>query len=459
MEDQPIEKTDWRQIGLIANPFDVPDDESTRDSRATRLAVKSAAMRLLGAFETAAADPESRPIIVEKTEAVPAGYHVAALAQAFGLLTEGEPVAGVLSLFVPLDALRSGRVRAVLSVLAERASALKPDVSIGDWAQRSLTEFDQTLPEWQELVDAGVDIEGLKSELAADAAGVARRVFGEPVDMRSESDDLELLVQIGASRQERLETDVEGAVDESSDEATDDELSDAFTLPLGEGEADVLPDPETASHDGLFGDYVIAYVSAHLSPVVARGIRAYHAQGISAMTQELKVTKAPLKTLAALTRFVERAYPGVVVVYDRFEMWSTIPDDLRARIVRTFTEMRWALKGHASLCFLIPPGAAPEVEETFAAARRVSWDFSELFSTQAPDSPFDVEVARTWIASVAPNGIPAEWVEDLLGAVPDSVSHEQACAALAAALDEAVATGGIPVAGAAFEAVLHEAGA
>ena len=46
-------------------------------------------------------------------------------------------------------------------------------------------------------------------------------------------------------------------------------------------------------------DYLIEYTRAHLSPVIARGLRMYRERGLSALAEELKITKAPRKTLAA----------------------------------------------------------------------------------------------------------------------------------------------------------------
>ena len=67
----------YRPLGLLANPFLVHHSESGWDGRDFEVA--AASNLLLGAVETAAAQETAKPIVVSKTDAVPAYYSLRAV--------------------------------------------------------------------------------------------------------------------------------------------------------------------------------------------------------------------------------------------------------------------------------------------------------------------------------------------------------------------------------------------
>ena len=443
----------YRSLGLLANPF-VPRDDDSSDPIGVRLTIRAASLRLLSVVEFAAADPDRRPIVVETSMEVPPYYGIAASVDTFAAMAAGNPVAGLLQAYVPLDMMRIGRVRAPLGIIAERVSGPGVDLTIAAWSRIALSEPDTELPEWPAIADIGVD--GLIGEVDADPASFTARVFGELARTREGADDTEALMRIATARTGRLEADP--SADESDvapssasmvagapEDPTDDPMAEAFVTPLGET-AETEPDAEVAplTPEELVAAYIIAYTKEHLSPVVARGLRAYVAQGTDSMAQELKVTKAPTKTLAALLRFAETRARLGVLMYDNFSIWGSVPAELRLKIIATLSQMRWTLKEHAVVVLFLTPGSAPEVEEAFAAAHHVIWDFEELWNVTNDACAFDESAARVWLKSAALDAEAPAWADALLGAVAQGTEIEPACAALATAIDEAAETGEVP---------------
>jgi len=433
---------DYRRLGLVADPFPAPDDTSA-DSAGIHYATRAASLRLLAAIDAAADDPSHLPIIVEKAPLIPASYFVTALAPALGALSKGVDVPGVLSAYVPLDMMRVGRVRAVLGTIAERVSGITPDLTLGQWAHGALATPDESLAEWSALTETSADLAGLIAEADADPAAFARKVFGEPVQSREGADDYESLMRVAVARQDKLDTDpVEGEEGlAQTEDNSEDALAEAFITPLGEVDPEVLPEAEEDIVPGAVADYVIAYTRANLSPVVARGIQAYRAQGTASMAQELKITKAPTKTVQALLKFTQDRYRAAAIIYDRLEMWGGVPADLRTKIVATLTSLRWALKDRAVLVLILESGTAPELEENFAAARRVSWSFAEIESVWDEAVLFDAEIVAGWLASASLTGEVPAWAPELLNAVPEGTPLDRSCAAISYSLAEAVSAG------------------
>lgn len=448
MSRPETQTNEYSVLGLLANPLGgvvASADEPT----GIQLASQAAAFRLLTALHRASGDPEHRPVFVRKAD-IPASYHVKALARCLADL--GSDVHGqhLFSIYVPLDMMKMGRVRAVLSATAERVAGLQPELTLGLWTQKVLREPDMQLVEWGFLADIA-DVDALKREFDEDPAKAAERVFGSPLEGREGAEDMEMVMRVSFSRQDLLDTDpAEGEEGLSeSENPTDDPLLEVFATPLvqdeqpalGEAEQEEAPDPAE-----LLADYVVAHTKANLSPVVARAIRAYIAQGSAPMAQELKISKAPTKTLVALLEFLSVRYRSAVVLFDRLEMWHAMPQDLRLKIVNTFTSMRWAIKDFGTLCFTAVAGAAPEVEEAFAAAAPVEWDFSELPKVSSTDAVYDAAVVRGWIASASSSGTAPDWADEVLAAVPDGVTLAVAAAALREIIDEAAANARIPAA-------------
>lgn len=431
-------------LGLLGNPLSLPQEDTT-DSDGMRLSVVAASYRLLSAVNVLASDPDHRPTVVEKGD-LPAIYAVQALAPALRALATDEAVPGIMQLYVPLDMMRIGRVRAVLHSAAEWVAARQPDLTIGTWLQAALATPDEALPEWVALTEAGFDVASVATDVAEDPAGYARRIFGEPLASREGAEDLEALMRVSTARIDRLETDpVEGEESlKASEDSPDDPMAAAFVTPLGDVDETALPaadDAQPVDVESLLGDYLVAYLKKNLSPVVARGVRAYQAQGRSSMAEELKVSKAPSKTLVALVKFASPRIRAVAVMFDRFEIWPTVPADLRLKIVNTLTSLRWALKDFGGLMLILRPDIAPEVAEAFAAARRVSWRYDELETVSARDAVFDRDIVEEWIASASVDAEPPVWTHELLAAVPAGTRLDVAAAALSVAIDVAAREG------------------
>lgn len=447
--------SDLSGLGLIANPF-VPPADGSSDPLGVRLAINAASLRLLSAFEASVDDDDRKPIVVEKSPEIPDYYNIAAMARVFGAVASGDPVPGILQAYVPLDMLRLGRVRAPLAVVAERISGPGVGLTIATWSRIALAQADRDLPEFEPIAP---DLDTLIVELDADPIAFTTRIFGEVVDRREGAEDTEVMMRIAYSRTSRLDTDPEA--DEASamaepatlaEDPTDDPMAAAFVTPIGdapslaEGEDGGPSDEELAAEARrrAVEEYIHAYTTEHLSPVVTRGLRAFSAQGTDSMAQELKVTKAPSKTLVALLRFAESRLRLGVVLYDNFAIWPSVPNELRHKIVATFSQLRWSLKDVGVMVFLITKGDAPEVEEAFSSGRHILWDFEELFRVAKEGSAFDAAGAARWLASAMTSGEMPEWGDALLAAVPENAELESACAALGAAIEAAAAAGTLP---------------
>jgi hypothetical protein len=305
---------------------------------------------------------------------------------------------------------------------------------IARWSRLTLAEPDTALEEWAKLT-AETDVAAVIERIDADEAKFAAEIFGEKMAEREGADDIEAMMTISAARQDRLTADPEeedGQDASTSEEGSDDDpLGEAFVTPLG-GEDAVLVE-DLGAPDALVREYVLAYTRKNLSPVVARGIEAYAAQGTTSMAQELKITKAPTKTLAALLTFARSSFAAGLLMYDRFEIWPSVPDDLRMKIIASLTQTRWAVKDSSVVVLFVSRGDAPELRESFSIARVVPWSFSEVDAVFSEGVAFDPQIALSWIGSASLGETPV-WAEPLLAAVPVGVSIESACEALSAEL-------------------------
>jgi hypothetical protein len=423
----------------MADPFDVSRIE-TADPVGIKSAIRAASLRLLAAIETMAEEEEHRPIVVEKAD-IPAYYHVSALAMTLRSLALNEPVGDVVSLYVPIDMMRIGRVRAVLHTAAEWAASVGKDAALAAWIAKAFESPDTELAEWGALEPFSAELEAFLASLAADPLAAAHALFGEPAVTREGSDDLEVTMRVSVARVSRLDTDPDEETSEgaANELAVDDPMSEAFTTAMDAENGE--NGEESPRFEDLAAAYVVAYTRENLSPVVARGIEAYSAQGTSAMSEEMKVSKAPTKTLAAVLKYATHSKRAGAIFLDRFEMWPSVPDDMRMKIVSTLTSLRWALKDDAGLILLLTPEIAREVDEAFGAAPRVRWDFGELAAVESPDAAFDVDAVSRWIASASPEGVAPAWCDPLLAAVPEGTPLAAAIDALQAAIKGAAEKG------------------
>jgi hypothetical protein len=367
----------------MGDPFAPPPPLGEPDPLPVAVLIHSEALRMLAGMDAAASEEKSRPVLVLRDPRIPPYYGVAASSEA--LFFAGNDDVSILSVYVPFDLMRIGLTRAPLGSVAERLAESTFNRTLAAYVRSVLLEPDTSLPEYATVAD--MDFAAIAAGLESDPERVAE-YFGESVDER-ENEDVELTMRVSLERQSRLEAEPaesEDSAEEASGDETDEALAAVFMAPaIQEGE---LPaeesDPEGLARE-LLADYVIAHTRAHLSPVVARGLLVYKARGTTPMTQELKVTKAPRKTLAALTRFACHRYRKVALVYDRFDQWEYTPEDMKAKIVGAFAQIRMAMGPWGEIVLMAAAGAAPELEDQLSAGWSVPWTMSA--AEQLVDDP------------------------------------------------------------------------
>jgi hypothetical protein len=114
------------------------------------------------------------------------------------------------------------------------------------------------------------------------------------------------------------------------------------------------------------------------------------------MAYELRITKAPRKTLRAIAQLAATRFRKLVLIYDGFETWSTVPADLKSNIVGSLSEIRWALDGYAVVVMMLDKGIAPELSEQFGGGTILAWDFVNLPALSPVDPEIRVEFVRQW---------------------------------------------------------------
>ncbi len=392
----------FRSLGLIGDPFGVwRADEG--DSLPLALSTHAAANRLYSALVDGVSQERSTPVWAEKPLDKSAFLAIRTTGEILHTLTQDDSF-GVLPAYAQLQTMRGGRVRGALAALADKLAGAGFDLTLAAWTRGALAAPDTELPEWGPLAAADLDL--LMELLERAPAETAEEVYG-PLASEREGlrDDLEVLLRIGEARRARQEDDPE-ETDDADEDDSDDPGREVFAEPLGPETAAAIADGRRAGGDRgpLAADvaaYVVAYTAKNLSPVMGRALRAYIAQGTSSAAQEMRVTKAPRKTLGALARFAGARFGKVALIWDRFDGWDSISPDMRMKIALALTEMRWGLAEHGILVILAEPGLAPELEEQFAAAKRVSWDMSDQDVFEAMGDAYDEDLVRVWLESAA----------------------------------------------------------
>lgn len=379
---------DWRRyqaLGLVGNPFRLPDATEAWEA-GVKLTTRAAGLRLLSAVEESLSGERPRPVRVLKSSNLPSYYPRKAMTTILRELG-AESDSGLLPVYVQLIMLRRGRVRGTLSALAEMVVARRIDTTIARYACRALSEPDATLSEWSAVAE--LDTAALIERFELDPEAAVKETFGAPVDLRVHVDGglAEVMRESGIRQAEQPLDPVEDDDASEDDDATPELAADAS---LDEGLAVV--------------DYVIAHMRRHASPVLARALRAYVDSGTASMAQELKITRAPRKTIGALARFAALTFRSVVVIYDGFEAWGEVPVDLRATVVSGLSEVRIALGGHGVMVIAGSDLDAPEIDDQFANAIRVEWDMPELERSQAPDAASDEELLAGWLQAATVPG-------------------------------------------------------
>ncbi len=363
----------YASVGLIANPFR-PCAIGRRPE--VSLPGHAAAMRLVRevAFGDDSAD---LPLWLERSAELPTAYQSFAVADLLAGSTDNQELS-MLVAYVPFDCFRIGRVRGTLSVVADRLSGRTFGKTLGLYALEALLVIDHEI-----LEAAALDLSFVGELIAlCDQAPefLAEQVFGPHVVARGKGDQAKNALKIEYHRQMQASADSEpdpDTLDEDVDEIRDlSEPSNDDGSEAGQ-ETHETDEVEYRPIDAV-RDYVIAHARRNLSPVVARALRVYFVHGAGAMSQELKVTRGPRKTLKALVRFAGCRFKRVVILYDQFDGWGAVPQDLRMKIVAGLTEIRWAVSPHAVVAIAASPTVTPELAETFAAARKVDWTMPEV---------------------------------------------------------------------------------
>ena len=318
--------------------------------------------------------------------------------------------------YIQLAMMRMGRVRAILQMVSERVAFGRLDKTISAWVERVLAEPDTTLETYAAL---GSERLGAFSEaFAADPSARSTRysafpswsatwnsrdvVDMRPVDLESEEiDESSDGVEIAPDFQEARGVS-DGSIEEWQEKHQ--QLPEAEEEPAAE-----VPDEaaEKAALDDAVFEYVFEYTREHLSPVVARALRAYRVRGVAVAATEFTITKAPRKTLGAILKFARCRFRHVVAIFDNFDAWPLADNDLRSKVVGSISEVRSLLGDDLEMVFLVEKDLAPELEEQFGHGRRVTWDFGNLDSYFEDPESLQPAWIDSWLASAALSGADA----------------------------------------------------
>jgi hypothetical protein len=386
----PVGSNGYRALGLMANPFRgsawIPNDESF-----VEVLSHAAAMQVVRAFDDSLASGNAEPVWVSGEDVVPDYYRRLAVSEVVYTTTDNDEV-GLLVANVPFPLFTAGKVRSALQILGERLAGATFGRTLGMYTATALQEFDVSLPEASRLTPEQLDV--LRTRFADDPEHAAEEIFGPCVQEREQNADVQSMMREVTMRQNLLPKDVDDVDAETeTDELTDTPLEPPAPAPAAAEEFEELD--EEAQLAEATREYVIAHLRAHLSPVFARGVKAYIESGADKLGQELKITKAPRKTIAALAKFASCRYRGVAVLYDDFEQWTGVPGDLKASIAASLTELRWALKPLGVLGFVSVVGAIPELEEQFGAARHVDWQMVDPWRAMTSGEPLTEQAVMT----------------------------------------------------------------
>jgi hypothetical protein len=415
----------YASLGLLANPFEASLET---EEPGVQCEIAAQANKLLSAILEKTYEDQPKPIWVEKTD-LPSYYALTAGAMVESTLARDESF-NVLYAYVQLFMMKIGPVRATLGITSERISFREFDQTLAAYVARVLAEPDTDLPSYQIL--GPQRLADFAARFEVDPLGELAMVFGEPeIERRPE------LAEHGDLR--RLEFDSDG-VEADSDREVDEFILDApGTDVLLAETADAMDDDATA-----ILDYLVEYTREHLSAVLARGFRVYRERGIAALSDELRITKAPRKTLAKLIEFAGVRYRKCVFIFDAFENWLQIAPDLRAELVGSFTDLRWKLAGGSFPVFIVAEGEAPELEETFGGGARIVWDFAGLAAAQEQEDVIVDGMVDAWLASASLASATPLTVDDgVLSAIREASggSLKAFCRGAYAAFEDAVGRG------------------
>lgn len=379
MEDNVVRQAgEYKKIGLIANPFELREEPAGMTA-AQALTVQAMANRMVAAVDQLSEEARSATLWVDRSNRILVQFQRTALIDAEETLIRDESLA-VLPAYVQLFVARLGRVRSIYNTVAERLAMRSFDQTLASWLRVVVDNPDPELPEYDSVVGAGWD--GFKSAVEADALQVVHATFGQPDLFR----EIELTPPADL-RPVNLEP--EPAESEESDE----DGTDIASIP---GESD----PDKGAPDAL-AEYVIAYTKRHLSPVIARGLRVYSERGVGPMSDELKITNAPMKSLKAVVRLARLRFRKIVVILDGYDNWQMMDEGQRIKYMAALTEVRLNLGKDAVFVFLVNPGQADDLDENFGGGNRLVWDYPGIYEMGPTFDVLTEENISTWVAAAA----------------------------------------------------------
>jgi len=414
----------YRSLGLVANPF-LNTRNREGEPLGLALAIQAEANALIGTLDDMVGQSKGRTLWLEKSDQIKGQFHRAALISAEETLIHDEDL-NVLHAYVQLFSARIGRVRSVLNVVAERVALRSFDRTLAVLVERVLAEPDSALLEFGEFGASAWA--SFVAEFEADPIEALAAHFGAFLIFRKMEIEAPLDIRGASLEDEPDET--------TTDPVEEDEMTERMPEVGPPPAVEEVPDPVV--------EYVIAYVKKHLSPVIARGLRAYVKRGAGPMGEELKITKAPRKTLKALIDLANMRYRKVVIVLDAFDNWAFMPDDLRIKYITALTELRLRLGDGAMMVFMALPDQAPELEEHFGGGARASWEFPHLAEIVTDKDGLDTDILAAWMErATVPGSTPLSVAE---GPLADLVERAEGslsafCTMAGAAIEDAAQRG------------------
>jgi hypothetical protein len=381
-------KADYSALGYVANPF-ATVDESGNEKYWLRLVTRAAANRLLAA--TLRARQRSCPVLVRMVEQIPDYYYRVAQNDFLRRMSD-DPSLDMMSLNISLDIMRLGRIRGTIAELAELVVAVDMPSTLAAWFARELETPDTDLPE-SGLVTAE-ELAAAVEAFRADPQAAVDRFFtvrSEPVP----ESELDAVVHEAYMRQ--VVQDVEVEKDQEGSEAAPALVAH---VPNEVEAAEAVPDPDAGMRE-----YLLAVARARLSPVLARAIAGYSQYGESLASQEMKVTKAPRKTLAAILRLMNARWDTVTVIYDNFSAWPILDHQTKMDILASLIELRWIIAETGVMVVAVVKGTTPELEEQFAAAEQVDWSMPEVSTLYSGDLSLDAARVQSWLDAASAEGV------------------------------------------------------
>jgi hypothetical protein len=398
----------YAPLGLMGNPFSPAMSDT--ELIASDLETVSEGNRLLRALLEAKSQERPKPICIVRPSFIPAYYSLSAVSAVERSLATDDNL-NLLHAYVQLYMLRSGRIRATLGVVGERVAFRYFDKTLAAYVKRVLAEPDEQLIAYQVLGEEAYA--AFVERFDADPAETVAWLFGgQVVERRPE------LTQIGDVRTSALDPDVE---EDDGTVEIDSTVEDAPGTDVVLAEE---ADAREHSDDGqAVVDYIVEYTKTHLSPVIARALRVYRERGLTALATELKVTKAPRKTLSALVDFALTRFDKVVLIYDGFDTWATMPQEMKTAVAASLNELRWALDGKAIVVTILEKDAVPEIQEPFSSAGVMEWDFSALLEMEDGPNAYNPSHIDRWLArAAAPGAEPISAADPVVASLADAAA-------------------------------------